>query len=185
MESCSTTGKKACGCGCDPNCQCGPDCKCACNTQACGTKKCVSRCCLAVLVAGLITAGALYVFEAFWHSQFMMPLYEKTQNVWRSWPEMQALNGYYILGLILIGITLSFIFTRNYQNGGLAEGIRFGFYLGLLIGLIQFMAYIYLPIPMEIGVRWFFGWVIEGVIAGITLSLTFMAFQCGRKMGGC
>ena len=114
----------------------------------------------------------------------MMPLYEQTKAVWRPFAEMQALGTYNIGVIVAMGLVLSFIFSRNYEGKCMPEGIRFGFYIGLLLGISHFCAYTYMPIPMEIAVKWLFGWIIEGVLAGITLALAYAAFK-KKSAGAC
>jgi len=139
--------------------------------------------CLVVLFGGLMVALIMFLFEGFWHGQYLMPFYEMTRNLWRPMAEMQALSGWYVGVLIATGVILSVIFSKNYECRGLPEGVRFGFYMGLLLGVTHFCAYVHMPISLNLASLWFFGWIIEGVLAGITLSLTYMAFS--KKAGAC
>lgn len=182
-NSCATPATGSCGCG--PDCKCGPDCQC-CADKSCGP----TRCLFGIALAGLLAAMVMYLFEAFWHGVYMMPLYEQTKTLWRSYAEMQTLGGYNIAVIVGMGLVLSFIFSRNYEGKCMPEGIRFGFYIGLLLGISHFCAYTYMPIPLELATRWMFGWIIEGVLVGLTLSLAYGAMakksgKCGPKTDCC
>jgi hypothetical protein len=125
----------------------------------------------------------MYLFEGFWHGTYLAPTYDQTKNLWRSVSEMQSLGGLYALITIALGLAISFIFAKNYQSKGVPEGIRFGFYIGLLLGLSHFALFLALPISMNLASLWLFGWIIEGVLVGITLSLTYLAVSGGK--GSC
>jgi hypothetical protein len=51
--------------------------------------------------------------------------------------------------------------------------IRFGFYAGLLIGLLQAGIYPYLAILLSLGAAWFIGGLLQGMVAGITISAVY------------
>lgn len=181
-ECCSTEG--GCPC-CGGECKCGPGCPC--KTGACAPKDkgCSKKKCCGVLLGGLLSAMIMFLFEGFYHGQYLMPIYLQTASVWRSMAEMQSLMGWYVGVLVATGLILSFLFSRNYENKGVPEGVRFGFYVGLLIGVTHFCAYVHLPIPLSLAVLWLLGWIVEGVLVGITLALTYMAIQkkpaCGSS----
>lgn len=198
------------GCGCGPGCRCAPGCKCcaggkcgagcacacaaynsaACAPSECTPKKCWMKCALTIGLGGILAAMVMYLFEGFWHGNYLMPVYEQTKTLWRSAVEMQSLGGTYALVTIAIGLVISFIFAQNYQGKGVPEGIRFGFYIGLLLGLAHFTAYLSLPITLNLAMLWLFGWLIEGVLIGITLSLTYLAVagnkgNCSKDKSSC
>jgi len=167
-------------CKCGPGCKCGPECECR-KSGACGSKKaCPVKCCAGAAIAGLLAAMVMYLFEGFWHGQYLMSIYAQTPNLWRSYTEMQAMGGWYAGVTVAMGLILSYVFSRNYEGKGWPEGVRFGFYVGLLIGVSHFAAYLYLPISLNLAVLWLCGWIVEGVLAGITLSLAYGAIYKKR-----
>jgi len=190
-ECCATPTGGGCPCCGNGPCKCGPNCACHKAGGSCATSCevpaksgcCPVKKCLVVLFGGLMAALIMFLFESFWHGQYLMPFYETTHNLWRPMAEMQALSGWYAVVLVAMGVILSIIFSKNYECRGLPEGVRFGFYMGLLLGVTHFCAYVHMPISINLASLWFFGWIIEGVLAGITLSLTYMAFS--KKAGAC
>ena len=185
--SCSTEKSECCkddACGCGPDCKCGPDC-------GCHAKKCCPvKCCFTVLLGGLLAAMVMYLFEGFWHGTYLASLYDQTKALWRPFADMQALGSQIAIFTVVFGVVLSFIFAKNYEGKGVGEGVRYGFYVGILLGLKQAAAYFYMPISMHLATLWFFGWIIEGVLVGITLALTFLAMTskkscCGSKKASC
>jgi len=196
--ACTPEMKSGCPCCGGGTCTCGPGCKCraagmccdtasSCATTSCATDKsdkcCPVKKCMSAFIGGLLAAMVMFLFEGFWHGQYLMPFYLQTHNIWRPMADMQALMGWYIGVLVAMGLILSLIFSKNYECKGLPEGVRFGFYIGLLLGVSHMGAFVHLPIPINLAVLWLCGWIIEGVLVGVTLSLTYMAFD--KKAGLC
>lgn len=122
------------------------------------------------VVAGFIF---VFIFEYMLHGNLLMGLYEQTSNLWRSPEEMEKYMPLMTLIQFLSVVVISFIFTRNYENKGIAEGARFGLLIGLLIGVGMIGSYAYMPIPMALALGWFIGTVIELTLLGVILSLTY------------
>lgn len=130
-----------------------------------------------ILGAGIFAAIVMYLFEGFWHGQYLMPIYETTKEIWRPYPEMAALSNWSMGMTLALALALSYVFSMNYENRGIGEGVRFGIAMGVLIGLVQAMAYVYLPISLHLAILWLFGWIIEGVLIGMALALAHLSFQ--------
>ena len=86
---------------------------------------------------------------------------------------MQYYVQYAVLGQLALAVFMSFIFSRKYENRGLMEGARFGFYAGIFMGIIQATSYAYMPITGALVFLWFVGAILEGIFAGITISAIF------------
>ena len=56
----------------------------------------------------------------------------------------------------------------------------FGIKIGLLLGIWNAGAYVYLPIPQQLAIAWFFTGLVEGIGAGIILGIV-----CKGKSGMC
>jgi hypothetical protein len=102
-----------------------------------------------------------------------MPQYEATMSLWRPMAEMEAMMPMCIAIKLAMSLIITYIFTRNYEAKGVGEGARFGLYIGLLLGVVQFAGYTYLPMPMSLAVAWFITGVAYGVGAGIVASLVY------------
>jgi len=66
-----------------------------------------------------------------------------------------------------------FIFTRNYEGLGIAEGVRYGFYIGLLVAAIQLGSYAYLPVPFMIVACWMVASLIQGILVGAVTAAVY------------
>ncbi len=118
----------------------------------------------------------MFAYEFVVHGHLMMPLYNETPQLWRPEAEMQAnLFPWGILSGVGLALVVTWLFTRHYENKGLHEGVRFGLWLGLLMGVMQFGAYNYLPISLNLALAWFAVMLVEGIGMGVVLSLTYRA----------
>ncbi len=179
MSCCSTDKSEAKGSCSTEKSEC-----CKKDEGGCGEKKCCPiKCCLTVLLGGLLAAMVMYLFEGFWHGTYLASTYDQTKTLWRALPDMQALGSQIAGFTVIFGIVLSFIFAKNYEGKGLGEGVRYGFYIGALLGLNAAAGYFYMPISFHLATLWFFGWIIEGVLIGATLSLTYMALTSKKSCG--
>lgn len=123
------------------------------------------------MLAFVVTFAFVFLFEGLWHGVMMVPMYEATSEVWR--PPAESSMAFLILGQLLYALLISYVFTRNYEAGGIAEGLRFGLLMGLLVASIQVGTYSYLPIPVSITLLWVLAEVIKGLGAGAILALVY------------
>ena len=68
----------------------------------------------------------------------------------------------------------SFIFSKGYEGKGIAEGVRYGLYIGIWMSVgMAYATYAMIAIPYSLALQWFVYGVIEYVIYGIALALVF------------
>lgn len=60
-----------------------------------------------------------------------------------------------------------------FKLGGWKNGLRFGFYIGLLSGIQAAGAYYYLPISLMLAIAWFAFGVIESTLGGILIGMIY------------
>jgi hypothetical protein len=67
-----------------------------------------------------------------------------------------------------------FIFSRGYEGKGLLEGVRFGLYIGVWMGIgFAYGTYAMIPIPYSLALSWFVSTLVQYSVAGIIASLLF------------
>lgn len=123
------------------------------------------------LLTGVIVFAGIVALEYIAHQVVMLEWYQKTAKVWRAEDDMNLV--YTFLSQFLFAMVFVFIFTRNYENKGIAEGIRYGTYVGLLIAALQVATYSYLPIPLTIMLGWVVVSFVKGLISGVITSLVY------------
>jgi len=67
-----------------------------------------------------------------------------------------------------------YIFTKGYEGKGVAEGIRYGLIIGLLMLVVgMFNQYAVYPIPLNLTIQWFIYGLIQFIIVGIVAALIY------------
>lgn len=98
--------------------------------------------------------------------------YMSLQNVWR--PDMEAKMWIFFLVMLFQAFFFSFIFSKGYEGKGIAEGVRYGLYIGIWMSVAAaYATYAMIAIPYSLALQWFIYGVIEYVIYGIALALVF------------
>ncbi len=80
--------------------------------------------------------------------------------------------------LPITGLSFSFffvfIFSKGYERKGLLEGVRYGFYVALMVALPNaYGSYAIMQIPYMLALQWFIFGTFECVIAGAILAVIF------------
>lgn len=100
------------------------------------------------------------------------PVYKSVSLLWRPEGEMK-LWIFPVIGLFF-SYFFTLIFSKGYENKGLAEGARYGLYVGLMMTVpYAYGNYAVLPIPYLLAVQWFIYGTIEYIIAGMVLAMIF------------
>lgn len=122
-----------------------------------------------------VIAGFVFVFLYEWlfHGNMLMGLYARTANLWRSVEDMQAHMPLMMAMQFTFVLILAFIFTRNYEGRGIGEGLRFGIYMGALMGFTAFSTYCFMPISFTLALAWLIGTFIEVLGLGVIFALTY------------
>jgi hypothetical protein len=149
------------------------------DNKECSTKpECAEkRCCpVRFLLSALAVFVVIFLFEGVFHGVFMMPYYKATASLWR--PEADMKNFMYIGLIRQLGTALVFtrllgcVLKKSECECPIKTGIKFGFKVGLLIGLANFGSYQWLPLPgLQIPVMWLVGNAVLGVLMGVTLGV--------------
>lgn len=126
--------------------------------------------------------GFIFVMLFDWaiHHNVLALIYEQTPDLWRDQAGMEEYCRVYMGVTFLIVAVLAFIFTRNYEGGGIGEGVRFGSYLGSFAGLNALIMVCFMPISWTLAGAWFGSALIQIVCLGIIFSMVCDKC-CGTK----
>lgn len=125
------------------------------------------------IISVIAVFAFMFAYEYVVHGQLLMPLYNETPSLWRPMDAMMNFMPWMIVTSLALAAVITYLFTRHYEAKGYGEGARFGLYIGLILGLMQFGAYYYLPISLNMALAWFVAYVIEGVGVGLVLSAVY------------
>jgi hypothetical protein len=118
--------------------------------------------------------GVFVVYEILSIIIYWVLLKGAFKGVWRDQAEMNA----YMPILWAVGLILSFLFVfiyiKGYEGKGLMEGVRYGFWIGLLMSIpMAFSSYATLPIPLSLAIKWFAYGLIQFIIIGIVAAAIY------------
>jgi hypothetical protein len=98
--------------------------------------------------------------------------YEATASLWRS--DMKSLMWIYFVIAAIGAFFFTFIFSRGYEGKGMMEGIRYGLYIGIWMGMgMAYGTYAMIAIPYSMALTWFIGTIIQYILCGIAVVLIF------------
>jgi len=113
----------------------------------------------------------VFAYEFLVHGFLLKDLYDQTAQLWR--PEEEYKMPVMFLSQFGFSAVLAYIFTLHYEGKGIGEGIRFGLYIGMLLGAINIGTYSYMPIPMVLMLGWVLAALLLGLGSGVVLSLVY------------
>ena len=128
------------------------------------------------LLASLAVLVVIGVLEFLIHGVLLSDVYKQTASVWRPEKEMQQMMWMFWLGYLVFAPFFALIYAKGYEKGkpGLAQGIRCGLYVGLMLSVMHsFGWYVILPIPLALAWYWFAAIVVEFVAAGAAAGLVY------------
>ncbi|HYQ87885.1 MAG TPA: hypothetical protein VES59_11640 [Bacteroidota bacterium] len=87
--------------------------------------------------------------------------------------EDQKIWIFWVIGLFYAYFFV-FIFSKGYEGKGIAEGLRYGFYIALMMALpAAFAEYAMHPIPVSLSIEWFCLDTVKLLIAGAVAAMIF------------
>ena len=126
------------------------------------------------LLAGIVVFVCMMIMDFIIHRLILGGCYSspEVQHLWR--PEGETINWLMWVSRLIFSFVFVFIFTKGYQQRGLAEGLRFGLYVALLLTLPgTLMGYAIQPIPFSLSVYWFILETIQLLIVGLVAAAIY------------
>ncbi|MBT5497407.1 MAG: hypothetical protein HOK54_16825 [Alphaproteobacteria bacterium] len=124
-----------------------------------------------------ISAFVLFIFtfasDFLLHGMLLQETYKATAILWRPDAEFESVMWIMTLTQLLFVVVFIFIFTRNYEGKGIGEGVRYGFYIGLLLAILDVQKYVYTPVDFTLPLTWAIGKILWGILAGVIISLLY------------
>jgi hypothetical protein len=118
-------------------------------------------------VIGVFIAGEILMFLI--HGVILDSAYRSVQGVWRA--DMESLMWIYHVLAIIGAFFFTFIFSKGYEGKGVAEGVRYGLYIGIWMSLgMAYGSYAMIDIPYSLALQWFIYGVVEYIILGIVVA---------------
>jgi len=94
---------------------------------------------------------------------------EEVMKIMRSEADMKMWI-IYVAGLFFV-FFFCLIFVKGMEGKGLMEGVRFGFYVGMMVSVpMAYVTYATQPIPYTMALQWFIYGLIECVVIGAAMA---------------
>jgi hypothetical protein len=123
---------------------------------------------LGVLVVFVVIA----VCEAIVNMLLLSSAYQATANLWRPPAEMKIWLFFFVYLFIAFFFTL--IFSKGYEGMGAMEGLRYGFYIGMMMSVPMALGmYGSMPVPFSLALQWFLYGLVEYLLCGMAVALVF------------
>lgn len=122
-----------------------------------------------VLVGFVLTFIISEIISTVEHMYVLSATYESLKDVWRA----DMMDKIWISYLISLSNSyfFSLIFSKGYENKGIMEGVRYGFYMGVLLGFgYGYGSYMSFNITLDLAHNWFLWSVGTYIICGIALA---------------
>ena len=98
--------------------------------------------------------------------------YMATAQLWR--PEGEMMIWLFYVVDLFIAYFFTLIFTKGYENKGMMEGVRYGFYVGMLMAVpMAYGTYGAMPIPYSLALKWFLFGLAQYIILGIVVASVY------------
>jgi hypothetical protein len=121
------------------------------------------------VIACLVLTAVALVWNGFLHLIVLRAVDARVRHLFR--PDLGSRVAESVL--LTVAITALFVlgYSRYSQSGRALEGAQYGFFFGVLAGvLVDANQYILYPIPGDVALLWFCGGLLEFTIYGVIVS---------------
>lgn len=89
-------------------------------------------------------------------------------------PDMQSKMWIFYVTSLIMAFAFTWIFSKGYEGKGIMEGLRYGFFVGLLMATpMAYSSYAMYPLPYSLVLQWFIYGMIHYIILGIVIALVY------------
>jgi hypothetical protein len=124
----------------------------------------------------LVSAALVFVFFEVYNfvvnGVILQSAYMATASLWR--PDFERLMWVYHVINLVSAFLFALVFSRGYEGKGAMEGVRFGLYMGVWIGIgYAYGSYAMIAIPYWMAATWFWTAILQYILAGVFTAAVF------------
>jgi len=125
------------------------------------------------LLIGFVLVYVVYAaLDILVNAVLLAPTFASVSHLFRPNEEMKM--WVIFVSYLFFAFFFTFIFSKGYEGKGILEGVRYGFYVALMMALpYNYMMYAVMPLPYSMAFQGFLYGTIELIICGIVLALVF------------
>jgi hypothetical protein len=115
-----------------------------------------------------------YIMEWLFHGLILSGWYNEAGGLLR--PDLEAGGLYWLmlLGLLILAFGFTFVFLKGYENKGVAEGFRYGLYVGLAFFVsTSLIGYGVFPLTAKILIAWIIGYPVIMILGGMIFAAVY------------
>ena len=116
----------------------------------------------------------IMIFNIIFHGYIMENLYLSNSHFFRPQDEIQKHRYFMWIANLIYSFAFCYIYSKGHEKkeDPLAQGIRFGLWMSLLIWLPHTIINLTIfPYPKSLEVAWLAGYITQSVLAGITAAV--------------
>lgn len=124
------------------------------------------------IIASIVIFIVYEILDLIEHGLILGSTYMSITGTWRT--DMNPVMWIMYITALAFSFLFVYIFTKGYEGRGIAEGIRYGLLIGLLmVGTGIFNQYVVYPIPLTLILQWFIYGMIRFIIYGIIAAAIY------------
>lgn len=125
-----------------------------------------------VWMGAVVVFVLLSVLEFVIHGQLLASEYAKMPNLFR--PQEETMVWLFFVTYAFVAYFFTLIFSKGYERKGIAEGVRYGAYVGFMMVIpMAYGTYAAMPITYALALQWFLYGMFEFILCGIALAIVF------------
>ena len=126
------------------------------------------------IVGSVIVFVVMYFMEFVFHAFVMSGQYELIGHILRPEAQMMTYMPAMVLGFLIYSFGFCYIFIKGFEGKGLAEGIRYGLWVGIAFGistsLIEYAVY---PLTGWIMLAYFIAYPFINMVLGAVIAMVY------------
>ena len=124
------------------------------------------------IIASILIFIAVEILDLVEHGLILGNTYQSLMGIWRT--DMNSVMWIMYVTALAFSLLFVYIFIKGYEGKGIAEGIRYGLLVGLLMAGIDIAnQYVVYPIPLMLAIQWFVYGMVRFVIYGIIAAAIY------------
>jgi hypothetical protein len=126
------------------------------------------------VIGSIVVFGFFLVINWLFHGVLLIGWYNENPEIIRSDYGAAAYVIWMLIGFLILAFGFCFIFVKGYENKGIAEGFRYGLYIGIAFCIsTSLIHYPVFPFPGKWIVAWVIGYPIIMILAGMIFAAIY------------
>jgi hypothetical protein len=123
-----------------------------------------------IMVSTLAVFATMMVFGIIVFGTLLRDFYAANMGDLAVRPEGEELMGWLVGAQLIMSYAFVWIWGHGVKGGGMNEGLRFGFFMGLFWATVEMMNYAFMPMHMNVMIVGFILDIVMFILAGVVLS---------------